>query len=155
MRLEQMIQVMKAYHEKKLVIERREIGFNKWREITTPDWDWSSYEYRVKNTKFLPEDKVVFKDLESTPITKQQILKVRGYTYEGKLKLTDGSRTIDVDEETFININDCLWYWEYYTPNYKNFHTTLKRATIKEIEKEYKDFEVTPLYQLGFKLPRK
>lgn len=154
MTLERMVQVMKTYHENNtLTIEQREIGYDSWKVILNPEWDWSSYEYRIKNTKFLPQDKVIFKGLESTPITEQQILEVRGYTCTGKLELTDGNKTIDVNEETLINVNDCLWYWEYYSLSFKEFRIANKRSTREFIEKEYKPCKTKPLYQLGFKLP--
>ena len=48
--IEEMIEVMKAY-TKGAIIEYNDPNYPFWEAVTHPSWDWSRYEYRVKEIK--------------------------------------------------------------------------------------------------------
>jgi hypothetical protein len=52
MNIKDMIEVMKAYENRKN-IQCRYKDEGRWCDLGTPSWDWSSYDYRIKQ----PEDK--------------------------------------------------------------------------------------------------
>lgn len=146
-----------------------------WVDMTIPEWNFKNYKYRIKpkfkeeeiEYKFKKGDTIVHKELcDGTPLGKDnsflvvEDINLSEEKYEIYNKRLDTFEFFDVEEidENYINIDDCLWYWEYYDDNYEAFTLTDRRYDkedcIDYLRQTTSDLTPTPIYQLGARLKK-
>lgn len=150
------IEVIRAYDQGKPV-EQRKIGSDAWYIQSSNRWDFDDYEYRVKplpKTKFKAGDVVVLLSEEDEAFPElREITEVDDKKYIFDHILDRYHEHID---SCYVNVNRVLWYFAV-TNRKEDTSYTHKLSTLAQMKKEFKgnsDIEYTPLYSLGFTLPK-
>lgn len=157
------IEVMDAY-EKDGILERCLKGSMEWEQVIEPVWNWEKYVYRIipKKRKFEEGDKVIEKDAQMLSLEGENdnyIWTVKGYTQEGEVEFKGGAIIPENQVcQEYIKIDDALWYWEYRDENGK-WKMTFERSTADGLNLNVMDTycelsTATPIYALGFRLPK-
>lgn len=157
------IEVMDAY-EKDGILERCLKGSMDWERVLEPVWNWEKYVYRIipKKRKFEEGDKVIEKDAQMLSLEGENdnyIWTVKGYTQEGEVEFKGGAIIPENQVcQEYIKIDDALWYWEYRDENGK-WKMTFERSTVDGLNLNVTDAycelsTATPIYALGFRLPK-
>ncbi|TWO20744.1 hypothetical protein [Campylobacter hyointestinalis] len=172
----EMIEVMEAF-ERGEVIEAEIRGTGMYEECVTPDWNWDYMIYRIKpkeeeniKAKFRKGDEIVHKELcNGTPLNKDNNFLIiedvnlsenKYQVYNKGLGAFEFFDIKKIDEE-YVNIDDCLWYWEYYDAIrgiFDIYSARLDTASYKNLYYDYDnerwDLSYEPIYQLGARLPK-
>lgn len=170
----EMMAVLEAY------INGEEIEFSRvytddWRDIGSPNWNWDQYKYRIKakfkveeiEPKFKKGDIIVNKyTCDGTPLDRDSnflvvedidLSKEKYEIYDKGLAVFKFSDIEEIDEY-YLNVDDCLWFWEYYDDNYEAFTLTDlrydKEDCIDYLHRTTSDLNPTPIYQLGARLKK-
>lgn len=162
MTTKEMIEVLQAY-EAGEDIEMKENEEESWREVKYPFWVWENFKLRIKpkekQLKFKVGDMLVHLEKEGQPLYRGDIYRVvsigekytaeeEGYQYKG---------AYEHFEKIFIKADDVLWYWEYQDVD-GEWKMTDARYTKSDLSEEVlgpnERETATPLYALGFRLPR-
>ncbi|CUU77248.1 hypothetical protein [Campylobacter hyointestinalis] len=170
----EMIEVMEAF-ERGEAIEAEIRGTGMYEECVTPDWNWDYMIYRIKpkfkeeeiKPKFKKGDTIVHNVLcNGTPLNKDnnflvvEDINLSEEKYEVYNKGLDTFEFFDIEtiDEEYVNIDDCLLYWEYYDDNYEAFTKTdlryNKEDCIDYLRRTTSYLTPTPIYQLGARLPK-
>lgn len=173
MKTKEMIEVMEAF-ERGEEIEFSRVYTDDWRDIGSPNWNWDQYKYRIKakykveemEPKFKKGDIIVNKYIcDGTPLNRDSdLLVVEDIDlFKEKYEIYDKGLAVfkfcDIEEidEDYLNVDDCLWFWEYYDDNYKTFTTTAlrynKEDCIDYLRRTTSHSAPTTIYQLGARLP--
>ena len=145
MTTQEMIEVMQAYDRgEEIEMGHTDDDEGEWASVEVPIWNWGVFDYRVKpkEPKFKDGDEVVRKSFAgySRPA---DIWHVGSIAMEG-MNLGD-----------FIKADDVLWYWEY-QDEAGDWHMLDRRCSREGLNMlEFRELATaTPLYALGFRLPR-
>jgi len=90
-------EVMKA-HEEGAIIEFKGIGQNvsKWDRINVPQWDWSTYEYRIAPKKWQPNEGDIVENVSNGEVWR--VRKVyKGDSWDGTIPYIQDIQFIDRD----------------------------------------------------------
>lgn len=161
MTTKEMIEVMQAC-DRGEEIEIKENGKEDWSEAKFPLWVWDKFEYRVKpkekrGPKFKIGDMLVHLEKEGQPLYRGDIYRVvsigEKYTAEEEGYQCKGA--YEHFEKIFIKADDVLWYWEY-QDEAGDWHILDRRYRREDLNMlEFRELATaTPLYALGFRLPR-
>ncbi|CUU84533.1 hypothetical protein [Campylobacter hyointestinalis] len=168
----EMIAVLEAY------IKGEEIEFSRvnadiWVHTRLPSWNWEDYKYRIKpkeeeiKTKFKKGDTIVNKHIcDGTPLDKNgnfimvddiDLSKEKYRIYDSQLAVFEFF-DIKIIDESYVNTDDCLWYWEYRDVLRDSWHThgvRLNKAAYKNLCTDGDwDLGSEPIYQLGARLKK-
>ncbi|OCS09366.1 hypothetical protein CFTD6783_08340 [Campylobacter fetus subsp. testudinum] len=172
MTTEEMIEVMQAF-ERGEKIELSDVDADNWVYTRLPSWNFEDYKYRIKpkeekkKSKFKVGDKIVHKELcDGTPLNKDnsflaiEDINLSENKYEVYNKRVDTFEFFDIKmiDENYVNIDDCLWYWEYrdvISDSCYMYSTRLNKAAYKNLctNRDW-DLDFEPIYQLGARLPK-
>ncbi|CUU77041.1 Uncharacterised protein [Campylobacter hyointestinalis subsp. hyointestinalis] len=174
MKAKEIIAVLEAY------INGEEIEFSgvdtySWVDMTIPEWNFKKYKYRIKpifkeekiEPKFKKGDTIVHKELcDGTPLDRDSnflvvddidLSKEKYRIYNNGLAIFEFFDIEEIDED-YLNIDDCLLYWEYYDDNYEAFTKTDlrydKEDCIDYLHRTTSYLTPTPIYQLGARLKK-
>lgn len=160
MTTKEMIEVLQAY-EAGEDIEMKENEEESWREVKCPFWVWENFKLRVKpkekQPKFKVGDVLVHLEKEGQPLYRGDIYRVvsigEKYTAEEEGYQCKGA--YEHFERIFIKADDVLWYWEY-QDEAGDWHILDRRYRREDLNMlEFRELATaTPLYALGFRLPR-
>lgn len=174
MTTKEMIEVMQAF-ERGEEIEVSCVNEDNWVHTMLPSWNWKEYKYRIKpifkeekiEPKFKKGDTIVHKELcDGKPLGKDnsflvvEDINLSEEKYEIYNKRLDTFEFFDIEtiDEEYVNIDDCLWYWEYYDDNYEAFTKTdlryNKEDCIDYLRQTTSHLTPMPIYQLGARLPK-
>lgn len=179
MTTKEMIEVMQAF-ERGEEIEVSCVDEDNWVYTRLPNWNWRYYKYRIKpkeeeikykeeeiEHKFKKGDEIVHKELcDGKPLGKDnsflvvEDINLSEEKYEIYNKRLDTFEFFDIEtiDENYVNIDDCLWYWEYYDDNYEAFTKTDlrydKEDCIDYLRRTTSYLTPTPIYQLGARLKK-
>ncbi|OCR93837.1 hypothetical protein [Campylobacter fetus] len=162
MTTKEMINVMEAFERGEEVQWVNAKEFNEddktpWRDTKIPAWDWDMNMYRIKPTgrpklepKFKVGDKIINKDYcEGEAITTHFIREINETIGDMYYFYGNGRAFIDQTDRYCININDCLWYFEYCdTAGVWRISTTRHKI------EQFFGKSSTPIYELGARLPK-
>lgn len=179
MTTKEMIEVMQAF-ERGEEIEVSCVDEDNWVHTMLPNWNWKYYKYRIKpkeeeikykeeeiEHKFKKGDIIVHKELcDGKPLGKDNSFLVvedinlseEKYEVYNKGLATFEFFDIETIDEEYVNIDDCLWYWEYYDDNYEAFTKTdlryNKEDCIDYLHRTTSYLTPMPIYQLGARLKK-
>lgn len=163
MTTQEMIEVMQAYERGERIENRNhnETDEKDWRYTREPQWDWRFKEYRVAlplTTKFRVGNIVVRRIHANQPLTRSDIYHIIERTSRFVLETDTELKirvTIEELENDFVDADDVLWYWEY-QDEAGDWHILDRRYRREDLNMlEFRELATaTPLYALGFRLPR-
>lgn len=170
----EMIEVMEAFKRGEK-IEFSRVYTDDWRDIGSPNWNWDQYKYRISHKykveevepKFKRGDIIVNKyTCDGTPLNRDSdflivqdidLSKEKYEIYDRGLAVFKFSDIEEIDED-YLNVDDCLWYWEYRDVLRDSWHThgvRLNKAAYKNLCTDGDwDLSYEPIYQLGARLPK-
>lgn len=164
----EMIEVMEAY-ERGEKIEYIHDMTEDWTETKQPVWDWYGCDYRIEPKKAEQEPKFKIgdtlinkKNCDGSPLITSYLYTIKDIGTEQYYFINDffTKEYMDIKniDELYINIDDCLWYWEILREDgeWEQFRT---RHTRKYLVDNYtfsnEEFKtLVPLYALGARLPK-
>lgn len=166
---DEMIKLIEA-HEKGERLEYKPKNKKDWHSLPKQDknFDFAGFDYRIKpkeEPKFKVGDTIIKKEFaDLIMFNPSDLLEVKHIsTDEVHLdQFYDKYSTelyIHEVNENYINVDDCLWYWEGFNPYAGKWETSTTRYTkrgfmdyLKTYSLLYEDLQ--PLYALGFRLPK-
>lgn len=166
MTTKEMIEVLQAY-EAGEDIEMKENKGESWREVKWPFWIWENFKLRIKpkekQLKFKVGDVLVRLVDEGLPLASRDICRISSMAAKeyGIQNLYKSGGTIFAPLERidlfYVKADDVLWFWEYQNVS-SEWEITNARYTKSDLSEEVlgpnERETATPLYALGFRLPR-
>lgn len=150
------VKVIQAYDQGK-PIEQRRLGSDSWYSQISNRWDFESYEYRLKalpKTKFKVGDTIVL--LSEQNKSCPELMEVTEVTDRKYMLDHILDRYHEHINSCYVNVNRVLWFFRVTdTKENKSYiHSLSTFAQMKKKFKENSNIEYTPLYSLGFTLPK-